>query len=45
MYICVKYPMRINLKTFLKALFKKYKRIVLANSTRTLEGPHLTGGA
>jgi hypothetical protein len=28
----------IKLKTLLKALFEKYKQLVLANSTRTLEG-------
>ena len=39
MHIYIKYTMMINLKTFLKTLFEKYKRIVLANSTRTLEGP------
>ena len=38
MYIYINYPMMINLTTFLKTLFYKYKRIVLANSTRTLEG-------
>jgi hypothetical protein len=38
MYIYIKYSMMINLTTFLKTLFYKYKRIVLANSTRTLEG-------
>ena len=37
MHIYTKDPMMINLKTFLKTLFEKYKRIVLAKSTRTLE--------
>ena len=34
MQIYIKYTIMINLKT----LFEKYKRIVQANSTRTLEG-------
>jgi len=38
MHIYIKYTMMINLKTFSKTLFEKYKRIVLANSTRTLKG-------
>jgi hypothetical protein len=38
MHICIEYPMMINLKKFLKTLFEKYKRIVLVNRTRTLEG-------
>ena len=43
MYINVnQHPMMINLKKFLKALFEKYKRIVLANSTRTIESQHLS---
>jgi len=37
MHIYIKHPMMNNLKTFLKTFFEKYKRIVLANSTRTLE--------
>ena len=41
MHIYIKDPMMINLKTFLKALIEKYKRIVLANSARTLEGRHI----
>ena len=28
MHICVKYPVMINLKTFLNTLFEKFKRIV-----------------
>jgi len=28
MHIYIKYPMMINLATFLKKLFEKYKRIV-----------------
>ena len=38
MHIYIKLLMMINLKTFLKTLIEKYKRIVLANRTRILEG-------
>ena len=41
MHIYIKLLMMINLKTFLKTLFEKYKRIVLANSKKTLEGPKI----
>ena len=37
MIIYIKYTMMINLKKFLKTFSEKYKRIVKANSTRTLE--------
>ena len=43
MHIYIKLLMTINLKTFLKTLIEKNKRIVLANRRRTLEGPFSLG--
>ncbi len=39
----MKYTVMINLKAFLKTIFEKYKRIVLANITRILGGPITIG--